>query len=394
MKKLLAIIAGVILTFSITGMTWASGINTTIHLEGELWGGYLALPGYTADSLGEWTNHNKAYDKGAFYSEFRSMKLRLINDVTFCNGFYGELVNQWEIYKDEGARTRDLTSSAIQNVNLTYNPGFALFMLDTKGQELLVGIKDDEILKLNVARRFAKDAEPHIYRDFENDAKQLTVQVPFDMGRVVSLFSLEQADPNDSNPIHWAGGFAEVTLGNNKFALAYQPKMVGSNYRNPVYSPYYAVHTDFMLASDTELQVDYSSRYDKDSTGNKTGYIAYWKPIDFLEIYPGTEFHIKGHINSRLNYKNYLFKLRILDDVETDKWDKYWADASYYFKPYTVGINYRNFAMDAENDKAHDDGYVAEYYVKHDLNPSWRDYLKVFYRSDKSYGAVVTINFW
>ena len=55
-------------------------------------------------------------------------------------------------------------SFADQELHLVYDPGFAKFTFDAKGREVVMGIASEEMLQLNIARRFAKDGEPHIYR--------------------------------------------------------------------------------------------------------------------------------------------------------------------------------------------------------------------------------------
>jgi hypothetical protein len=402
MKKLLGIILSIILTLGIAGLALGSDLTTTIKVQGELQLGYLTLPDYQAPGLGEKFSSPGAYDDGAFFSDFRDMKVRLLNDLTIADGFYAQLVSQFEMYKDELSRGPEVAASAVQNFNLTYNPGPAMFMFDLKGEDILLGIKDEELLKLNVARRYAKDAEPHIYRHFEEQAKQLTVQVPLAAGRIVSVFSLEP-DENGNNSGAFAGGFAEAYFGANKVAVGYQPKMMG--YPHDVPEEYWVLATDFQLAPDIRLQLDYSDR-DVDESGNP-GIIGYWKPIDFLAVYPGTPFRFKHQINSRLYVKDFLFKLRLLKTIDSreqqqpnNNWPHdwaYWTDASYYFKPYTVGVNYRNWTFDREHpsDRPEEGNRsITEFYFKHDLNPSWRDYLKVFYRNDNSFGAVIMFSFY
>jgi hypothetical protein len=399
MKKILALILSMILTLSIAGLALAVNISTDIRIVGEMDLGYLYMPGYgneNKDSTGDksYQINGQNCDQGAFWGQFRNPNIRLINDMTITDGLYAELVNQWEMYKDDTDRQSDNFASPVQNFNLTYNPGLFRVQFDLKGQDIPVGIKDHELMFLNVARLYAKDAQNYLYRNWqsipETEAKQLTVDVPFDWGKIMGVFALEQQENSDA-PGFFDGALVEYNLENGKIQLGYQAKVLDVPY--PIYSAYYDLCIDYKFAPDIRLRADYCTQ-DTDNSGNK-GFIAYWRPIDELEIYPGTPFRVTGQINSQLDLNKFTLKLRLIQTTDWDNHDlAYWADASYYFKPFTAGVNYRNWAFDAENQRAQDDGRVIEYYVKHDLTPSWRDSMKVFCRSDRSCGVIMVISFY
>jgi hypothetical protein len=391
MKKVFAIALSLVLTLSIAGLAVAAGDKIITHkISAELETGYLQLPGYKGFDV---------YDNGGFLAQLSSLELRLNTDLDLSDEFSVHMISQFEIFKDESdSKTYTTVASPILNYGLTYNPGPVKVIFDAKGRDAMMGIKGEELLKLNVARRYATnsvnpDGDPKIYRYYDNvQAKQLTVEVPLKTGRIVSVFSLEPTPQGNAGA--FVGGFGEANIGAGKFGLGYQAQMSNDNpkyqdkeewlYKNPVPAGYFVVSADYQFNDRIRLQCDYSTR---DDGGD--GYQPWFRPISVLESYDQTPFLVKTHFNSKLSIDNYELGLRILNI------DKYWLDASYAFasRPYMVGINYRNWAFSKENAQARADDYVAEIYGKRNLKSDWQDYLKVFYRTDNSFGACVVVVF-
>jgi hypothetical protein len=396
MKKILGVILGIIFSLGIAKASLAADFNTTVQVGGQMWVGYLALPDYKVDELTDITNHYDAYRDGAFFGDL-DLSVGLLNNMRIRDGLTAQLVSQMQVFKDDTSTALTSYADPIRNFNLTYNPGPVKLMFDAKGQEVVMGsVRYEELLVLNVARLYAKDGGTRLYLDSDQWAKQLTVQIPFKKGRAVAVFSLEPT--KDGKPGDFLGGFGEMNIRGGKVGLGYHAQNSDDNYKHKVLSDYYVLAFDYKLTSDVRLQVDYSTK-----DGNGTGYIANWKAIDIIEDYPDSPFKIKQDLKTRLTMGNYLIKLRLLNtnnDPAQNKtsWNKdmaYWVDFGYTFKPYTVGVNYRNWTFadeDPQNKQVKAD--VTEFYVKHDLTSSSRDYLKAFFRTDKSYGVCMVISFW
>lgn len=384
MKKVLAIAISLLLILSIAGLACAAEKIFNPEVSAEMVAGYLKLNGYEG---------YEDYDDGAFLAQLNSLKLRLNTDIDLSDQFSAFLVTQFEMFKDETMDDVDTVSSPVQNYGLIYNPGPVKLSFDAQGRDVVMGIEDQELLKLNVARRYVKqtglfdpDGDSRLYRYYNDaQAKQLTAEVPFKKGRIVSVFSLEPTPQGD--PGAFVGGFGEVTFGSGKYALGYQAKMTNENkkeehdeYKNPVPAGYIVLATDYQLSDRIRLRLDYSFRDD-----NGDGYQPWFKPVSELESYDRTPFLITSHLNSILNIGDYQLAARIMND-------KYWLDGSYHFKPYTLGANYRNWAFSKENAQAKEDGHVAELYGKYDLKLDG-SYLKAFARTDKSMGLCIVVVF-
>lgn len=369
MKKGLALFLTLALLLGMASLASAQDKVITPKVVGEAVVGYIYLPDYQKS---DFALYNEKY--GAFYANLRWFQFRLITDINLSRDFTLGLVSQFEVTTGE--------ANPLQNLTLTYDPGFAKITFAGKGQEVALGIKDQELLKLNVDRRIGS-GEPDCYKTGSKWAKQLTTEVFFDWIRAAAVFSLE-----GSAERYWdfVGGLAEFELGDGIFGFGYQNKMTDEIYDSPVPEGYIVLTADYRFTPNLRLQVDYSSN----DNGGK-GYTGYIRPVDFIESYPGTPFKIKNHINSISTIYDAKVNARFLNTMD-NKW-KYWLDGSYYFKPFTVGVNYRNWGTDDEP-KAKDDGYVAEFYAKHDLTDSWRDYLKAFYRTDGWFGAVIVISLY
>ncbi len=390
MKKLLIIVMSLVLTLGIAGLTLADDSKIfTQKISADLAAGYLKLPGYSFSTDNNYPNERVTnYDGGAFFASISSLNLRLYTDINFSDEYSAELVSQFEMYKDEQQNAKiETVSSPIANYSLMYNPGLVKLTFDGMGRDVVMGIEGQELLKLNVARRYVVethvngDGDPNIYRYYNDwQAKQLTVDVPLKKGKIVSVFSLEPYQ-DASKPVHWVGGIGEVTFGTGKYSLGYQAKMTDSGFNNPMPDGYYVLAADYKFNERLRLRLDYSTR---DNGG--AGYQPWFKPVAELNYYAQTPFLITNQVNSILNINDYELSLRLLND-------KYWAGASYYFKPFTVGVDYRNWAFTEEGADAQSDGHVGELYGKYDLTADRKDYLKAFFRTDKSFGACVVVVF-
>lgn len=380
MRKLLSVLLALVLTLSLATVAMAQ-ITTTI--SGQWSAGYLNHPG--------WTNahDNTVFADGGFFGQYRWFSATFTKEVSPRDDVTAGVIFQIEQYfGDSVGEEAHAFPSPVKNFYLVYDPGFAKFTFDAKGRDVVMGISSEELLKLNIARHFAKDGEPHIYR-CENDlAKQLTVEVPFgDLGKGVVVLGLEQLP--DGSPFELVGGFVQFNVGPGTVGLGYQAEMKNKaewsddarRYRNESDS-YFVIATDFDITDNIRLQADYSSRNDG---GN--GYNAYWRAT-WMETYSGTPFKIVHHINSILTISGvHQVKLRLLQDTNDDFY--YWLDGSYKINDtYRVGINYRNWAFNLD-DAAADDN-VIEVYGKYEAGPN----LTAFYRTDGSFGFICEIGFW
>jgi hypothetical protein len=393
MKKLLSVLLALVLTLSLAAVAMA---QITSSISGQMSAGYLSHPGWTG------TFADGTFSKGAFFGQYRWFNARFTKEVSprddvtagvvFQIDYYG-LDDDWNDYDggDTGRHTHQFVSP-VANFYIVYDPGFAKFTFDAKGREVVMGIASEELLQLNIARRFAKDGEPHIYRCGNELAKQLTVEVPLgDLGKAVAVIGLEQL--SDGSPFELVGGFAQFNVGPGTVGLGYQAEMTDASYIHKVGEGYFVIATDFDITDRIRLQADYSSKND---------YTAYWRAT-WMETYTGTPFNIKQHINSALTIDGiHQIKLRLLQDTNDDF--RYWLDGSYKLNDtYRVGLNYRNWAF-AGNDKF--DGYddpdsnvvkakaaeasIIEVYGKYEAGPT----LTAFYRTDGSFGFIVEIGFW
>lgn len=384
MKKLLSVLLALVLTLSLATVAMAQ-ITTTI--SGQWSAGYLTHPGWDInDDLFDRTE----FAKGGFFGQYRWFSVTFTkevsprDDVTAGVVFQIDYTHGDNVGYEPGPVWGFSYPSPIKNFYLVYDPGFAKFTFDAKGREVVMGIASEEMLQLNIARRFAKDGEPHIYRCENELAKQLTVEVPFgDLGKGVVVLGLEQLP--DGSPFELVGGFAQFNVGPGTVGLGYQAEMKNKaewsddarRYRNESDS-YFVIATDFDITDKIRLQADYSS---------KENYNAYWRAT-WMEKYSGTPFQIKHNINSALTIDGiHQIKLRLLQATTDDFY--YWLDGSYKITDiYRVGINYRNWAFNLD-DAAADDN-VIEVYGKYEAGPN----LTAFYRTDGSFGFIVEIGFW
>lgn len=386
MKKWLIISLSLILTLAMASVSMAEDkvINTTIN--GDMIVGYLNYPGYSFE--------NSIYDEGNFMAQFRWFNFRMITDLTLSEQFTAGLVSQFEIYRDEpdGYGT---SANPVQNFFLKYNPGPFNVTFDAKGRDINIGFA--EYLKLNVARRYARDGEPHIYRRFDRYAKQLTVEVPYENFRGIAVLSLEETH---GDPMDFVGAAFEVEVGQGKYAIGYKDEYKQETVKttagsksittSAVNSPIIVVSADYKFSDDVRLQVDFNHREE-----DGAGYTGYWRHYEPVENYPGTPFQMTNELWTRLTYNPWTFDVRLMKTVE-DKWEDdicYWLDGSYYFAPFTVGVFYRNYATGDEQKEFGDDD-MLEFYAKHDLTSSWRDSMRVFYRTNGSFGAYVQLSLW
>src|SRR5690554_3841174 len=281
MRKLLSVLLALVLTLSLATVAMAQ-IETTI--SGQWSAGYLNHPGWGV------------YEKGAFFGQYRWFSARFTKEVSPRDDVTAGVVFQIEATHGENVGYEDPIwehkyPSPIQNFYLVYDPGFAKFTFDAKGRDVVMGIASEEMLQLNIARRFAKDGEPNIYRCEDKLAKQLTVEVPFgDLGKGVAVIGLETLA--DGTPLEFVGGFVQFNVGPGTVGLGYQPEMKDAVYHPScqVNDSYFVIATDFDLTDSIRLQADYSS---------KENYNAYWRAT-WMEEYSGTPFQIKHNINSIL----------------------------------------------------------------------------------------------
>jgi hypothetical protein len=396
MKRILVIALSLVFVLSVADLALAADKEFNYQISADVGAGYLVLPGFNG--------YSNIYDNGSFFGDINSVKLRLNANVAISDELSAKLLSQFEMYRDDSSNDSPKISTAaspIADYGLTYNPGPVKLIFDAMGDDEMIGIKGQELLKLNVARRYVKrdntegvaidpDYDPNIYRYYADErfskAKQLTLEVPFKIGRFVSVFSLEPTPQGNAGA--FVGGFGQLTIGSGTYALGYQAKMTNDNadpaynqYANPVPADYFVFAADYSLNDNIRLQLDYSTRDDGGT------FQPSFKPVQELECYDKTPFYVTGQMNSALDLYNCRLALRLLNS------DKYWLDASYYFKPFTLGVNYRNWAFSQENDQAQSDGYVAELYGKRDLNKDSNNYLKVFYRTDESFGACIMFIF-
>jgi hypothetical protein len=382
MKKLLSVLLALVLTLSLAAVAMA---QITSSISGQMSAGYLSHPGWTG------TFADGTFSKGAFFGQYRWFNARFTKEVSprddvtagvvFQIDYYG-LDDDWNDYDGgDTGRHKHQFVSPVANFYIVYDPGFAKFTFDAKGREVVMGIASEELLQLNIARRFAKDGEPHIYRCGNELAKQLTVEVPLgDLGKAVAVIGLEQL--SDGSPFELVGGFAQFNVGPGTVGLGYQAEMTDASYIHKVGEGYFVIATDFDITDRIRLQADYSSKND---------YTAYWRAT-WMETYTGTPFNIKQHINSALTIDGiHQIKLRLLQDTNDDF--RYWLDGSYKLNDiYRVGINYRNWAFDGIDkfDGAAADASIIEVYGKYEAGPN----LTAFYRTDGSFGFICEIGFW
>lgn len=388
MKKWLVITLSLILTLAMASVSLAQDkvINTTIN--GEMSFGYLMYPGYGLNSANGTIN----FDEGNFFAQFRWFNFRMITDITLTEEFTAGLVSQFEMFRDEpdGYGT---SSNPVQNFFVKYNPGPFNVTFDAKGRDINIGFA--EYLKLNVARRYARDGEPHIYRRFDRYAKQLTVEVPYENFRGIAVLSLEETH---GDPMDFVGAAFEVEIGQGKYAIGYKDEYkaetvksnLGEITTSAVTSPIIVVSADYKFSDDVRLQVDFNHREE-----DGAGYQGYWRHFEPVEDYPETPFKMTNELWTKLTYNPWQVDVRLMKTVE-DSWKDdicYWLDGSYYFEPFTVGVFYRNYETSAEQAEFGDD-YVLEFYGKHDLTSSGRDSMRVFYRTNGSFGAYVQLGLW
>ncbi len=368
MKKGLVLFLTLALLLGMTSLASAQDKIITPKVVGRAYVGYLYLPDYNNADYRQYS-----LKPGACYFNFRWFQFRLNTNISLSRDLNLNLSSQFE--------AMDGKAYPFQNLTLTYDPGFAKVTFAAKGQDVGMGPMEEPLLRLNVARRLTSDGEPNIYKEGGALAKQLTTELLFDWARAVAVFSLESSDDIFAD---FVGGFVEFELGDGKFGVGYHNKMIDKMYEKPVPEGYYALSADYRFTPNIRLQFDYSS-----NNNGGEGYEAYWRPLNEIDAYPGTPFKIKNHINTITTVYDAKVALRLLDT--TDKQWKYWLDGSYYLQPFTIGVNYRNWSYEQET-KA--DGYVAEFYLKHDLTDSWRDVLKVFYRTDGWCGALIDISLY
>lgn len=392
MRKLLSVLLALVLTLSLATVAMA---QITSSINGQWSAGYLNHPGWAE------------YEKGAFFGQYRWFSARFTKEVSPRDDLTAGVVFQIDYYDADYGRKSPTTTvdvkneagekigtveipapkfpSPVANFYLIYDPGFMKLTFDAKGRDVVMGIADEELLKLNIARRYAKDGEPHIYRCDNELAKQLTVEVPIgDLGKAVAVIGLEKL--SDGSPLEFVGGYAQFFVGPGTVGIGYQPEMTDSTYKHPVGEGYFVIATDFDITDNIRLQADYSSRND-----GGAGYKAYWRAT-WMETYDGTPFNIKHHINSALTIDGvHQVKLRLMQDTNDDFW--YWLDGSYKLNDtYRVGLNYRNWAYAGKDkfDGAATDASIVEIYGKYEAGPN----LTAFYRTDGSFGFICEIGFW
>jgi hypothetical protein len=386
MKKLLSVLLALVLTLSLAAVAMA---QITSSISGQWSAGYLTHPGWAE------------YEKGAFFGQYRWFSARFTKEVSPRDDVTAGVVFQIDYYDADYGRKNPTTTvttsdgatveipapkfpSPIANFYLVYDPGWAKFTFDAKGRDVVMGIASEELLKLNIARRYAKDGEPHIYRCDNELAKQLTVEVPFgDLGKGVAVIGLETL--KDGSPLEFVGAFAQFNVGPGMIGVGFQPEMSDDSYKHKVSDGYFVIATDFDLTDRIRLQADYSSRNDG---GN--GYTAYWRAT-WMETYDGTPFNIVHHINSILTIDGiHQVKLRLMQDTDDDF--RYWLDGSYKINDtYRVGLNYRNWAFGKDKfDGLAKDASIIEVYGKYEAGPT----LTAFYRTDGSFGFICEIGFW
>lgn len=355
---------------------------------------------------GQWSAGYLHYDSynefadGAFFGQYRWYSARFTKEVKPNDQVTAGVVFQIDYYDADYGRKNSTTTvttsdgatvdipapkfpSPVANFYLIYDPGFMKLTFDAKGRDVVMGIPSEEFLKLNIARRFAKDGEPHIYRCDHELAKQLTVEVPFgDLGKAVAVVGLEKL--STGAPLEFVGAFAQFNVGPGMVGVGYQPEMTDASYKHKVGEGYFVIATDFDITDSIRLQADYTSQ-----KGN-----GVWRPY-WVEDYRPTPFVISGHINSKLTINGIHNINARLMNTENDGL-KYWIDASYKLNDtYRVGLNYRNWAFNTwggtpQEPKAAADGYLAEIYGKYEAGPN----VTVFYRTDGGYGFFVEIGFW
>ena len=373
MRKLLSVLLALVLTLSLAAAAMAQ-IETTIN--GQWSAGYLNHPGWTD------AHDNTVFADGGFFGQYRWFSARFKKEVSPRDDITAGVIFQIEFNDVEQAYRKEEYKfpSPIQNFYLVYDPGFMKLTFDAKGRDVKMGIADEELLVLNIARRYAMHGEPNIYRSENELAKQLTAEVPLgDLGKAVAVIGLEQ---HDGSPLQFVGAFAQFYVGPGTIGIGYQPEMTG--YPNSV-DGYFVIATDFDLTDSIRLQADYSSRNDWEG-----GYTAYWRAT-WIEDYVGTPFKIKHHINSVLTINGvHQVKLRLMQDTNDDF--RYWLDGSYKIDDYRVGINYRNWAFAGRDKYDGDpaDASVLELYGKYEAGPN----LTAFYRTDGSFGFICEIGFW
>jgi hypothetical protein len=378
MKKLLSVLLALVLTLSLAAVAMAD-----ISISGQWSAGYLYHPGWTGEF------DNTVFADGGFFGQYRWFSATFTKEVSPRDDVTAGVVFQIDFYDTEQAYRKpdDGTGkpykfpSPVKNFYLVYDPGFAKFTFDAKGRDVVMGIASEELLKLNIARRFALNGEPNIYRSENELAKQLTVEVPLgDLGKAVAVVGLEQ---HDGSPLQFVGAFAQFYVGPGTVGLGYQPEM--SSYPKPTDS-YFVIATDFDITDRIRLQADYSTQNDYGA-----GYPAYWRAT-WMETYNGTPFNITGHLNSILTIDGvHQIKARLLNTAANGM--KYWIDGSYKLNDiYRVGINYRNWAFDGIDkfDGAAADASIIEVYGKYEAGPN----LTAFFRTDGSFGFIVEIGFW
>mgnify|MGYP001187427135 CR=1 FL=1 len=395
MKKWLVLTVSLLMVLALASMAMAQDeeekpdkiITTTIN--GDMIMGYLNYPGYRLES----PNETVDFDKGNFFAQFRWFNFRMTTDLTLTEEFTAGLVSQFEIYRDEGDGGYGTSANPVQNFYLRYDPGPFNVTFDAKGRDINIGFA--EYLKLNVARRYARDGEPHIYRRFDRFAKQMTVEVPYENFRGIAVLSLEETH---GDPMDFVGAAFEIEVGQGKYAIGYKDEYklekittsLGSFDTSAVASPIIVAAVDYQFSPDVRLQVDFNHREE-----DGAGYTGYWRHFEPVENYPGTPFKMTNELWTRLTYNPWKFDVRLMKTVE-DTWKDdicYWLDGSYYFAPFTVGVFYRNYAVEAEQKEFGDDD-MLEFYAKHDLTSSWRDSMRVFYRTNGSFGAYVQLSLW
>jgi hypothetical protein len=365
MKKLLSVLLALVLTLSLAAAAMAQ-IETTIN--GEVAAGYFNLPGWGG------------FDKGAFLGQYRWFNARFTKQVSPRDDVVAGVVFQIEYYNaDLGADF----SSPVQNFYVIYDPGFVKLTFDAKGRDVVLGATED-MLKLNIARRYGLYGEPHVYRVGDTLAKQLTVDVPLgDLGSATAVIGLEPL--SDGSMLEFVGALAKFNIGPGIVGIGYQTEMNDASYTNPTPS-FFVLATDFDITDSIRLRVDYNSRNDD---GNSPSF----RPVDIIEDYAGTPFVITNHINSIVTINGvHEVKARIMDTKANDI--KYWIGGSYKFNdtPYRVGLAYRNFGFNGKDkfDGDANDASIIELSGTYDAGPE----ITAFYRTDGSFGFICEIGFW
>lgn len=399
MKKLLSVLLALVLTLSLAAVAMAQ-IETKI--TGEVSAGYMNYPGFDEDFM------MTDFSKGAFFAQYRWFNARFTKEVSPIEQLTAGVVFQIEFYDTQQNRSSATFPNPVQNFYAIYDAGFAKFYFDAKGREVKLGIADEEPLKLNVARRYTGDGEPNIYRSGDDLAKQLTVEVPFEIGKAVAVVSLEQVTDGEGEnkkvvgPVDFVGAYAQFYVGGGVLGIGYQTDMVESCYKNKILDPYFVVCADYDIIDNVRLQVDYSNRTE---SGEKRGYgwdgyYAYWRGLWF-EKYNGTPFRINQFIHATVTIGGeHKIDAKLMPGAKTaadEEEFKYWLDASYKLDPFRVGVNYRNWAYSYDNFEGDlgdfavaNEKSVVEIYGVYEAGPE----IRVFYRTDSSFGALVKIGFW